>query len=95
MKRVHEWKEPWKRKEAGSRVSTRQKVNEARNIMDRANTEDKAIQDVKVIFDKKLWGMPQQILSFKVELKIPLHSSEIMERMAAAFPELELKKEEF
>ncbi len=94
MKRIHEWKEPWKRMEPGSRSSTRQKVNDARNIVEKANMEEKAIQDVKVVFDKKLWGMPQQILSYKVELKIPLHSSEIMQRMAAAFPELELKKED-
>jgi hypothetical protein len=93
MKQIHTWKEPWKRKEAGSRT-TRQKVNDAKGIMERAKTEDTASQDVKIVFDKKLWGMPQQIFSYKVELKIPLHSSEIMERMAAAFPELELKKED-
>jgi len=94
MKRVHTWKEPWKKVEPGARLSNKEKVNEGKAIIERSIMEENSAQIVKVIFDKKLWGMPQQIMAFRVEMKLPLLSAEIMQRMAVAFPELELLKEE-
>ncbi len=90
MKEIHTWREPWKRSEPGARLSNKQKVNDARGQIERANMEAASSQDVKVVFDKFL--IPRQISSFRVIMKLPLSSEEIMERMSQAFPELELKK---
>ena len=102
MKNVHEWKEPWKRSEPGARTVERNKKlakrgeisDSERTANERASMEKNASQFVKVYFDKYLTGMPQQIRSFRIELKNPLHYKEIMRRIGDAFPEVPLLDKE-
>lgn len=93
MKTVHNWRsdEPWKKHEPGSRLTATEKKRQSRSQGERSAMEHKSKQNVKIVFKNWLFGLPAQIRAFEVELSIPLSTEEIMKRMGAAFPELELK----
>ena len=85
MKRVHEWKEPWKKGEPGSRLSKKalkdqKNFNEQRVKMDRDSE-----QVVKVICNRH-WFLVGLFNSFTIKVKIPLTQTEFCDRMSAAFP---------
>lgn len=87
MKRVHEWDEPWKKKEPGSRLSSRavkdqRAIEKQRHEMDLAAT-----QHVVFVCHKELL-LPGLFKSFTVKIKNPLRYEEIKKRVMLAFPEL-------
>lgn len=96
LKKVYEWKsnEPWKKHEPGARLSQKDRALQEKSKHERLVMEKRSTQHVKVIFKDYLFGLPDLIHSFQVDLKIPLSTKEIMKRMGAAFPELELKQME-
>ena len=93
MKRVKEWKEPWKKKEPNARLSNRALKDERIGKKQRSRMERLATLRVRITCHKSLFLMPGLFRSFNVQVSIPMRESEFMERMKAAFPEL--KWEEF
>ena len=84
---VKEWKEPWKKKEAGARLS--EKALRDQNVIQkqRNRMEKAASQNVRIICHD-LMLFPGLFKTFTVKVRIPLRKAEIDERMKAAFPEL-------
>lgn len=94
METKYKWKsDPWQRKEPGSRMSQKQKFSQVRSERERAQMENK--QHVKVIFHRNwIFGLPDMLNKFQIEMKVPISHQEIMERMQKAFPNLILSLEE-
>lgn len=94
METKHKWKgdEHWKKKEPGARLSIKQKALHNKSEHERSVMEKRSTQNVKVIFKDSLTGLPDVFHKFQIELEIPLTQKEIMQRVHAAFPELELKQ---
>jgi len=88
MKQIKEWKEPWKRKEPGVRLSQKEKRHQSHYEQQRSHMEAVSTQKVKIYCNKNVFLPPGLFTSFTVKVKIPLRESEFMERMRAAFPEL-------
>lgn len=88
MKQVKDWKEPWKKKEPGARLSKRERYTKKLNEDQRAHMDAISTQKVTVTIHKNLLGTPGLFKSFTVRVKIPLNKTEIDERIRAAFPEL-------
>lgn len=86
MKQVKEWKEPWKKKEPGARLSSRALKDQ--QICHKQREDMEKTQDVKVFCKRELFSQAGLFYSFTVSMKIPLRKEEIDERMKAAFPEL-------
>lgn len=86
VKRMHDWEEPWKKKEPGSRLS--QRALKDQKAMDRQRSQMEDIQHVTIICHKELLVLPGLFKSFTVKVKQPLRKDEIDQRMRAAFPEL-------
>ena len=86
MKRVHDWEEPWKKKEPGSRLSERA-LNDQK-AMNRQRAHMEKLQKVTIICHKELLVLPGLFKSFTVKVKQPLRKDEIDQRMRVAFPEL-------
>lgn len=86
-KDIKKWKEPWKKKEFGARMSD--KAHKDQRIMNTQSNEMKkaASQHVTIICHHQLL-FPGIFRTYTVKLKIPLRKEEIDERMKAAFPEL-------
>jgi hypothetical protein len=82
-------RETWKKKEAFM-TNPKVRMAEAKTLMERK--EMLKAQSVIVVFDKYLLAR-QYHSHFSVNLSIPLSKSEVMERMATAFPELNLLEE--
>lgn len=83
---------PWKKKEPYS-MSGKERAAEDRSIFERARMEERSTQNVVVKFNKYLI-VKELVHSFTVNMKIPLRRTEVMERMGAAFPGLEIRTEE-
>lgn len=87
MKRVHEWEEPWKKKEPGSRLSARALKDQKAMERQREDMDHNMIQHVVFVCHKELL-MPGLFKNFTVKMRIPLRYEEIRKRVIAAFPEL-------
>jgi len=89
---IKKWKEPWKKKEPGARLS--KKAAKDQKTIKKQSFHAKRVntQRVNVYCEKNIFNMPGLFTSFVVKVKIPLRESEFMERMAIAFPELERKR---
>lgn len=92
MKNVKEWKEPWKKKEPGARLSKKAKESQEHFKKQRQRMERMHKQKVTIICHKALLLPPGLFKSFTVKVNIPLRKDEIDKRMAAAFPELPWRK---
>jgi hypothetical protein len=79
----------WKKKEPFM-ASGKERAAEARSIIERA--EMLRSQNVIVRFNKYLLASEYHTI-FTVIVRIPMRTSEIMERMAAAFPGLDVSEE--
>ena len=88
MQKIHKSKEPWKKKEPGARLSNKAVKDQKAIQRQRFHTERENSQRVRIYCNKNIFNMPGLFTSFTVKVKIPLRESEIMERMRAAFPEL-------
>ena len=86
MKRIKEYKEPWKKKEPGARLSAR--AQKDRMICQKQRNEMEKSQDVKIILKRPFFNESGLFYSFTVNMEIPLRKEEIDQRMKAAFPEL-------
>ena len=86
MKRVHEWDEPWKKKEK-TRLNQKRRVSEALYEQQREHMEAVSTQHVVFVCHKELL-LPGLFKNFTVKMKIPLRYEEIKMRVKAAFPEL-------
>lgn len=85
------WREPWKKKEPQNRLSEKEKTGMEKSVAERATMEKLSIQRVIVRFNKYL--IPKEMFySFTVNMRIPLRRTEIIERMAAAFPEMSIEE---
>lgn len=93
METKHKWKsdEPWKQREPGARLNSKQRALQSKSQHERSVMERRSTQNVKVVFKDSLTGLPNVFHKFQIELEIPLSQKEIMERVHMAFPELELK----
>lgn len=99
METKYRWKgdEPWKRskKEPDASWNRNQKRIQSKSVHERSVMEKESTQLVKVVFERNwIFGLPDMLNEFKVQLKIPLCHQEIMERMQKAFPGLKLVTEE-
>lgn len=83
------WREPWKKKEPQNRLTQKEKAALEKSSAERATMEKHSTQNVIVRFNKYLIAR-ELVRSFTVNIQIPLRKNEIMERMAAAFPGLEI-----
>lgn len=91
MKRIKEWKEPWKKREPGARLSDKTKESEWHFQKQRERMEKeygKNPQKVVIICNKQILLPSGMFKSFTVKLRYPLTQEEFNERMRAAFPEL-------
>lgn len=85
------WREPWKKKEPQNRLSEKEKTSMEKSVAERASMEKRSIQHVIVKFNKYL--IPKEMFyNFTVNMKIPLRRTEIIERMAAAFPDIPIEE---
>ena len=85
---IKKWKEPWKKKELGARLSKR--ALKDGKIMDQQRSKMKKAATQKIVFVcHKQLAFPGLYKKFTVIAKIPLRKEEIDERMRAAFPELD------
>lgn len=85
---VKKWKEPWKKKEPGGRLSKRAKRNQSEMDGQRAHMEAAARLKVKIFYNKNMFLPPGQFKSFTIRTNISFRVDEFEKRMAAAFPEL-------
>ena len=86
MKRVHEWDQPWKKKEPGKRINQKQKKTE--QIFDHQRAAMEGINQSVVFVCHKELLKPGLYWNFTVKMRFPLRYEEIKERVKAAFPEL-------
>ena len=86
VKRVHEWDEPWKKKEK-NRLNEKKRVSQNLYDQQRELMEVSSTQHVRFTCHKELL-LPGLYRNFTVKVKIPLRYEEIKERVKAAFPEL-------
>jgi len=85
---IKKWKEPWKHKEPGARLSRKALIDQNAIAKQSFDAKIENTQNVKVFCNKNIFNMPGLFTSFTVKVKIPLRKSEFMERVAVAFPEL-------
>ena len=85
---VKEWKEPWKKKEFGARLSKRALKDQQLGDKQRNRMKKAATQDIKIEFHRALLGTPGLFKVFTLKMKIPLRMEEIEEKMKLAFPEV-------
>ena len=72
MKRVKEYKEPWKKKEPGARLSKKAAKNQKAIEKQSFHAKRVNTQRVKVYCEKNIFNMPGLFTSFVVKVKIPL-----------------------
>ena len=87
MDNIKKWKEPWKKKEVGARLSERALRDQRAMQKQSEKMERAASQSVRIICHD-LMLFPGLFKTFTVKVRIPLRKAEIDERMKAAFPEL-------
>jgi hypothetical protein len=87
-------REIWKKKEP-SMVTEKETTFDERSDAERTMMELASAQNVTVVFHKYVIPRGDLLHTFTVNMRIPLRRSEVMERMATAFPGLEIKTEEF
>ncbi len=87
MEQVKKWKEPWKKKEFGARLSKKALKDQSIGAHQRLKMQRAVTQRIRIVCHKELL-LPGLFKSFVVKMKLPLRKDEIDERMKAAFPEL-------
>jgi len=81
-------REPWKKKEPGSRLSQRAAKEAAMSTIERAQMEEKARRFARCHFMSLGFKMPKKMASFMVYLKEELATEEIQARIDRAFEDL-------
>lgn len=81
-------KDPWKKKEPGSRLSERAAKEAAMSTIERAQMEEKAKRFARVHFMSLSFKMPKKMASFMVYLKEELPTEDIQARIDKAFEDL-------
>ena len=85
---VKKWKEPWKKKEPGFRLSKKARDDKLHFQNQRAQMERISKLKVKIFYNKNMFLPPGQFKSFTIRTNICFRVDEFEKRMAAAFPEL-------
>lgn len=91
MKQIKKWKEPWKKKEPGSRLSSKNHESDwhfqkQREKMEREYGNNP--QELKIVFNKSMFLPVGMFKSITLKVRYPLSEDEFNERIRAAFPEL-------
>jgi len=91
VNRIKKYKEQWKKKEPGARLSSKAKKSAFHFEKQREKMEKKYgknPQTIIIICNKNMFLPHGLFKSFTVKVRYPLSQDEFNERMRAAFPEL-------